>query len=736
MKSEGDYCYLISSVRIVILTIDEIVHDSDIIVKKSSMKEQIRGVVFNKKEVFFSNKKYFKYEIDFSEFFDITQRYYIFYDDSVQYIDMAQYYKTKEFNDLYEYSAMDLGVSYNSKFTSFKIWSPLATEVVVKVYDNEKTFEHKRYKMKKMDKGAWRIEVENNFKNKFYCYDITIHGVVKEFVDLHAKSISFNGKRGVIFNGADTDPKGFREHKFNRVSTLAEVIACETHIRDFTINPTSGVKQRGTYRGFTEKGSRNSKGLTTGLDHLIELGVNYVQLMPVFDFSSKYGGDIQKIGYNWGYEPENYNSPDASYSTNPYDSTLKIKELKHMIMNLHENGIGVLLDLSFDHTYTTKTSNFQISMPNYYYRTDNFGNITNGSSHGNELATERYMVRKFVIESIVYWAREFKVDGFRFSQMGLMDIETLNMIRLALDKIDTKIIMYGEGWAEKATPLQLQNQGIKENVRYLSNRIAVCSDDVKQGIRQDVFNEKNINTIESKHKSIDVVKFALVGSIPHVDSSKVLSSENYDFWAKSPLQVMNYISIHNDSTIWDKISKNNNNIEKSDMIYINKMVAFLLFITQGGIIFLLGEEFARTKKGDGNSYKSSDIINSIDWNRKSEFYDLFEYFKGLIQIRKGDEVFRLETSIDVKRYVSIEAVDDEFIVVTFISRGDVYEKYIALINFSKNNKHWNVNKNEVYVCLANKERCGTTPFKEIRRIINVKEREAVLVALPKKKKRR
>lgn len=587
--------------------------------------------------------------------------------------------------DKFTYSGNDLGASYTKEATTFKVWSPTATKIQVLLYatgsDDEKNSKYISVTDMEYDEqtGVWTAVIEGDLLNKYYTYYVYNGKKGKETVDIYAKAVGVNGNRGMIVDLESTNPDGWNEDKHVTVEKQSEAIVWEVNVKDFSNDPTSGIseKNRGKYLAFTENGSTlDSSGYTsTGIDYLKELGVNYVQLMPVFDFGSVDESKADIDQFNWGYDPKNYNVPEGSYSSNPYDGNVRINEFKQMIQSIHNNGMGVIMDVVYNHTYEGAKSWFNITVPNYYYRFTESGTWSNGSGCGNDTASEHNMFRKYMIDSIVYWATEYHIDGFRFDLMGLHDVDTMNAIRAALDQIDggDKIIMYGEGWslntnAEPGTILATQ-----QNMSKMDARIGAFNDGIRDGIKGSNFNAAESGYIQGGQGAAKVKS----GIKAEIDS-----------WSKAPTQTVTYASCHDNYTLWDKLvatSGDFDNYSTRDerLVSMNKLSAAILMTSQGISFFQAGEEFARTKKGDENSYKSSSKINQLDWSRRCEYSDLVQYYAGLIEIRKNYAPFTDATDVSAKSISFLSDMPKGVIAYTMrnnLTVGDQWDKVALIFN--------------------------------------------------------
>ncbi len=660
-----------------------------------SLREFLNGTWFN------------RYTIKLAENLDITKVYSLNLGKETYKIDHKQYYKTNEFKKLYSYTGNDLGVTLFQEETLFKIWSPVATKVTVKLYVDDKTDIYDWYELEKGEKGVFFYRHPQNLKNKYYNFEVEVFENKNEVVDIYAKGVSCNGKRGFITDLYDTNPVEFKNHYFENSDHITDSIIYETHIRDLTMHKSSGVNNKGKFLGLAERNTKNNFGQATSIDHIVELGATHVHLLPINDFATVDESNNSLEQYNWGYDPLNYNVPEGSYSSNPNDPISRIKELKSAVVALHNVNLGVILDVVYNHTYTIDNSSFEKTVPGYYYRFDSLGNYSNGSGCGNEIATERFMVRKFIIDSIVHWVREYKIDGFRFDLMGLIDIKTMNYIRSALDNINPSIIMYGEGWTGGDSSLYSGRQAIKENANNTNVRIGYFSDDIRDGIKGDVFEHELSGFVNGGINSLEDVKFGIVGGVEHkgIDIDKLNKSK--DFWAYEPTQVVSYVSSHDNLTLYDKLKITNKSATEDEIIKMNKLSAFILSISQGAMFMQGGEEFARSKNFNDNSYNANDEVNSIDWDNKHKNLELYSYYKGLIELRKSDDVFRLINAKDVRKRVSFGECAPQFLVVKFKPINPQYNRYVALVNARSTEVNYEFEDDGIYRLLVDENNSGT-----------------------------
>ena len=544
----------------------------------------------------------------------------------------------------------NLGCTYNSDKTEFRVWSPDATDVRVQLFKTGSDEEQGAQKLEsyglKLDShtGIWSVVVFGDLKNLYYTYLVTVNGQTRETQDVYSKAVGVNGRRSMVCDMESTNPEGWEADRHVFVKRSTDAIIWEVHVGDFSGDASSGVSEahRGKYLAFTEEGTTlNGEGkFTTCLDYIKELGVTHVHLNPIYDFDSVDEAHPEKGEYNWGYDPSNYNVPEGSYSTNPFDGNCRIREFKQMVQALHNAGIGVIMDVVYNHTSSTDSC-FNRTVPDYYYRKYD-GRFLNSSGCGNVFASEKKMAREFIINSILYWANEYHIDGFRFDLMGCIDTTTMNMIRLALDEIDSRFLMYGEPWTADLgeNGISFEDASVKENAFKLSSRIAMFNDSFRNALKGNN-DDSSIGYIQGNNHNIYYV----------ISGILACSSNTFLKWAKKPCQCVTYNSAHDNLTLWDKLmkSQHRDDYDTTDehMLAMNKLSAALVLTSQGIPFFLAGEEMARTKHGDHNSYKSPLSINAIDWNRRRTYRNLVDYYKGLIKIRKAYASLREATTVTV-----------------------------------------------------------------------------------------
>lgn len=549
-----------------------------------------------------------------------------------------------EFDEAYAYDGNDLGCRYSPEGAEFVLWAPTASEAAVVFYGTWDGPPLMEYPMKRGEKGVWRTTVGGDCHGRLYTYKVNIDGRWNEAVDPYAKAVSVNGDRGAVIDLERTNPAGWNGSKPDFVHPV-DAIIYEMHIRDLTIHPSSGVLHKGKFLGACETGTTGPKGIPTGLDHIRSLGVTHVQLLPVYDFATESVDETEPDqSYNWGYDPKNYNAPEGSYATDPYDPETRIRELKTLIQTYHDNGLRVIMDVVYNHVYDAFRIHFTKLVPGYYFRYKNDGLFSNGSGCGNDTASERKMMRKFIVDSVLYWAREYHLDGFRFDLMGLHDIETMNEVRRRLDEIDPSIVVLGEGWI-LPTELPEAERANQWNAWRMPG-IGQFNDYIRDSLKGSVFSENDPGFIGGKYGTDHEVKKGITACIPYQDHIRGFAVE--------PVQSVSYVEAHDNHTLWDKLLLTNPQDDES-VRKRRHMLATSIVMTSQGIAFLhAGQEFMRTKEGVENSYKSPDAINRMDWKRCAEFQDGVEHVRRLTGLRRRHPAFRMRSAEDIRRHLVFE----------------------------------------------------------------------------------
>lgn len=591
--------------------------------------------------------------------------------------------KYKSMNDYPVYKGDDLELTYSPAESKFRIWAPAADEVKLLLYDNG--LDGSAYQMENMhrsSKGTWVAKVIGDLKGKFYTFQVKNGDKwLDETPGMWAKAVGVNGNRAAIIDMNETNPTGWNYDKRPPLKDFNNIILYEVHIRDFSMDANSGIKNKGKFLAFTEKDTKNSFGESTGIDHLKELGITHVHILPAFDFASIDETKLKENKYNWGYDPKNYNVPEGSYSTDPYKPETRIKEFKEMILALHKAGIRVIMDVVYNHTFSGENSFLNLLDPSYFYRFNKDGSWSNASGCGNETASEREMMRKYMVNSVTYWAKEYHVDGFRFDLMGIHDIKTMNEIREALNNIDKTIFVYGEGWTAGASPLPEEERALKQNVKFLDG-IAVFSDDIRDALKGNWMTPQVPGFVSGKDSLENAVKFGIVGctDYPGIDFGHLIHSQAA--YAANPLQVINYVSCHDDMCLVDKLRETKPaGATDNDIIKFDKLAQTIVLTSQGIPFIYAGEEIFRDKKGVNNTYQSPDSINEINWNNKDKYKDVFNYYKGLIALRKAHPAFKMSTLDEEKKYLKfIDLGQKNIVAYTLTHPEDPWKMILVILN--------------------------------------------------------
>ncbi len=588
------------------------------------------------------------------------------------------------FTDYPVYDKSDLGLQYSKQASSFKLWAPSANEARLNLYESDhSTTPIKKVSLEITNAGTWLTTIKGDLKGQYYTFQTKVNGVWgKEVPDPYVKAVGVNGKRGQIIDLKDTNPPNWGKEVRPPLSSFSDIIIYELHVRDLSMHPNSGIQTKGKFLGIIESGTTNPDGLATGLDHLKELGVTHIHLLPSYDFLSVDESRPEDNEFNWGYDPQNYNVPEGSYATNPSDGAVRIKEFKQLVKTLHENGLRVILDVVYNHTGATEESNFNQLVPGYYYRQNESGGFSDASACGNETASDRPMMRKFIRESVKYWVEEYHIDGFRFDLMGIHDIETMKQVAATVQSIDPSIFVYGEGWTAGDSPLPEPQRALKKHTSRISG-VAAFSDDMRDAVKGHVFTATERGFASGKSAQEESVKFGIIASTQHpqVDYEKV----NYSNapWAAQPTQTINYVSCHDNHTLWDRLLNSQPDISEEERINMH-LLANTIVLTSQGIPFLhAGVEMLRTKEGVENSYKSPDSINRLDWSRKTKYKQVFDYYKALIQLRKNHPAFRMPTTEMIQNHLSFLELEEPNLIgyrITDHANGDDWKEIVVFFN--------------------------------------------------------
>ena len=570
---------------------------------------------------------------------------------------------------------------YMGDRTEFAVWAPDAEAAQLRLYhsadEDEAAF--KTVNMKLGKGGLWKAVVKDDVKGALYSFQVKKDGAwLEETAGIAAKAVGVNGMRGAVVDWDETDPEGWDEDRSPEIRP-SDIIVYEMHHRDFSIHPSSGISNKGKYLALTEEGTKNPDGLATGIDHLKELGVTYVQLLPSTDFATIDETRLEDNQYNWGYEPLNYNAVEGSFSTDPYNPTTRIREFKQMVQALHKAGFRVILDVVYNHTTNAANTGFERTMPGYFYRMREDGTFFNGSGCGNETASEKEMFRKYMIESLEWWMKEYHIDGFRFDLMAIHDIDTMNEISERLHAIDPAVVIYGEGWAAESPAYPAEQIALKANT-YMLDKVGAFSDNIRDAVRGPLGCE-NAGFMDGVAGNKENVEFGIVGGIEHPQVT-------VEAWADNPLQHVSYVSCHDDHCLRDRLEEAAKATEKQRLRMV-KLAQTAVYTSQGIPFIFNGEELYRHKQGVKNSYNQPDAINAIDWTYKTRYSDLVKYYSELAAIRHAHPGFCLGDPDLVREKLQFIDVDDPCIVAFRISglEGiDTAKSLTVVLNGSKKHR--------------------------------------------------
>lgn len=584
------------------------------------------------------------------------------------------------------YRGDDLGLTFSGNEAKFRLWSPEAEAVKLRIYKNARGGDAmETVDMQKAENGTWVASLSPAPIGKFYTFQILHNGRwLQETPGIWPKAVGINGERAAVIDAEAVAPEGWANDKGPALKAVNDAVLYEMHHRDFSVHPSSGIANKGKFLALTEDGTVTPLGDKTGIDHLKELGVTHVHILPSYDYNSVDETQAPLNQYNWGYDPLNYNAPEGSYSTNANDPSTRILEMKQMVKALHDAGIGVVMDVVYNHTAQNDDSNFSLTAPGYFYRHRADGSYSDASGCGNETASERTMMGDYIVNSVKYWAKEFHIDGFRFDLMAIHDTETMNRVASELKKINPDIFVYGEGWTAGDSPLPVERRALKENVAKMEG-IAVFSDDIRDAVKGHYSDAADRGFATGKPGLEETVKIGIVASTAHpqVDYSK---GNNSKFaYASSPRQIINYVSCHDDLTLTDKLAKSMPGASEAERQRAARLAQTIVFTSQGTPFMFAGEEVFRNKKGVHNSYKSPDSVNAIDWTLKHVNADQFNYYKELIKLRKSHPAFRMTTAEDVARHIKFDKTDKDNLVSYSIvgnANGDDWKEIKLVFNGS------------------------------------------------------
>ena len=586
-------------------------------------------------------------------------------------------------------------VVYSPKSTTFSLTtSPDVKKVDVVISDNDSDTAQQLVKsMKRVGAGKWKLTVKNDLKGKYYVFSVYNQAQHDHTPGVFAKAVGVNGKRGVIVDLKDTDPDGWADDVRPELKNPCDLIIYEMHHRDFSMDMSSGIKNKGKFLALTEPAA---------ISHLRRLGVNAVHILPSFDFASIDESKPDVVQYNWGYDPLNYNVPEGSYSTNAADPKARIREFKKMVQALHKAGIRVILDVVYNHTFDINGSNFQKTYPDYFFRKNAEGKYSDGSGCGNETASDKELMREFMKESVAYWVNEYHIDGFRFDLMGVHDIETMNEIHDVVAQIDPTIYIYGEGWSAGSCAYPQDKLAIKANARQL-NGIGAFSDEMRDALRGPFSDDTKGGFLAGVPGQEESIKFGIAGAISHpqIDMTKV----NYSKvpWTNEPSQMVAYVSCHDDMCLTDRLRSSIPYIGDDELIRLDLLAQTAVLTSQGVPFILSGEEMLRDKKGVHNSYRSPDSINRLDWNNLKRYPQVFDYYAGLISLRKQHPAFRMGSADEVRKNLCFLEAPEGVVAYQLKNNagGDSWKNIIVVLNSQKTPQTVDVPENTYTMVVAN-----------------------------------
>ncbi|GAB2488384.1 type I pullulanase [Alkalibacterium psychrotolerans] len=645
------------------------------------------------------------------------------------------------------YTGTDLGVTYSPEFSTFKVWSPLAKKAWVNLYTTHDSEQPSKRLQMTLKENAWTLTVHENLENLYYTYSFLHDDTETETADIYSTAVGLNGNRSAIVDLSQTNPSGWANDSFDPIETITDAVIWEVHVEDFSSDPQASFSNeyRGKYLAFTEEGVtvNGEADQPAGLDYLAEAGFNYVHLIPVFDYEN----NEMSRAYNWGYDPKNYMVPEGKYATSPEDPVSRIKEFKELISALHRKNIGVVMDVVYNHTYFSETSHFQLSVPDYYYRQNSDGTWTNGSGCGNETASERKMMRKYIIDSILYWVEEYHIDGFRFDLMGLHDVTTMNQLRETLNERGHEhVLLYGEPWNAGSVAIFEPNKPAdKFHIGDLADGIAIFNDEFRDAIKGSVFEQEAGGFLQganghdhSPYSTNDLIASILANT--QIDAGRFHLPEEKK-WARHPGQVITYASAHDNLTLYDKLVASSNkgsNYERDiELIQMNKINAAILFTSLGGLFLMAGEEWGRTKFGDDNSFKSSIDVNQLDWGRAYENRDLVNYYRGMAAIRQayaplrddsnqtGEAIYFSQLRENVLAYTIPDVLgNSDWSMMAVVVNTSHHPERVELKSSYPLPKEWTI--------LANRHTAGLTPLGNVLgNSLLINPREALVLVAPK-----
>ena len=588
------------------------------------------------------------YTLELEQPLDLYSSYTLTYDGQDYGVKLPNIYSTEEFEADYTYEGDDLGATWTAEKTTFRVWAPTADAVRVNLYESGTEGTEDLIEQLTMTpdvNGTWVAEKEGDLNGTYYTYEVDVIGETREACDPYARATGVNGKRAMVIDLDSTDPEGWENdvdpHYDNEIT---DAVIYELHIRDLSVDESSGIQNKGKYLGVIETGTTNAAGVPTGLDHIKSLGVTHLHLLPSYDYGSVDESKLDIPQFNWGYDPVNYNVPEGSYSTDPYNGAVRVAEFKQMVQGLHENGISVVMDVVYNHVYSADSFCFNQIVPRYFSRVNENGSYSSGSGCGNDTASERSMVSKYIVDSVKYWADEYHIDGFRFDLVGLIDTETMNAVIEEVHKTHPNVIFYGEGWTMSTTMTKEGYELTTQTNSTLVPEFAFFSDTLRDALKGNVFNNTEKGYVSGVAAYSSTINQCFVGA-PN--------------WCKSPTQTINYSSCHDNNTLYDRITISTPNASVEDRIRMNNLAAAITMTSQGIPFIHAGEEMLRSKPlpdggYDHNSYNNTDAVNSLKWDdlNQAEYQSVFSYYQGLIAFRAAHPALRMTSAEEVSQQIT------------------------------------------------------------------------------------
>ncbi len=647
----------------------------------------------------------FVYTLVTAQELDLYASYSLSFAGETYEVQMPNVYSTATFEEMYTYTGNDLGATWTAEKTAFRLWAPTATAVKVNLYQSgtEGTDDLiQQVEMTPDVNGTWVATVEGDLNGTYYTYSVDVDGTTREACDPYARATGVNGKRAMVIDLDSTDPEGWENDTDPHAgNSITDAVIYELHVRDLSIDESSGIVNKGKYLGLIETGTTNANGIPTGLDHIKNLGVTHIHLLPVYDYGSVDESKLDTPQFNWGYDPVNYNVPEGSYSTDPFNGEVRVVEMKQMVKGLHDNGISVIMDVVYNHVYSGDSFCFNQIVPQYFSRVSDAGHYSNGSGCGNDTASERAMVKKYIVDSVLYWADEYHIDGFRFDLVGLIDTETINAVIEEVHKTHPNVIFYGEGWTMST---QVTKEGYTMTTQVNSTQtpqFSFFSDTIRDALKGSVFNNTEAGYLSNVNGKAVTVAKCFFGAAS---------------WCKSPTQTINYASCHDNMSLFDRLTLSNPDATMEDLVRMNNLAAVIYMTSQGTPFFQAGEEMLRSKPlGDGtfdhNSYRSPDSVNSLKWDNLNDpvYQDVYNYYQGVIAFRQAHPALRMTSAEDVNAHITEIACADGNVLAFHIASGANGENNDLFVVFNPRPESTTVTLPEgEWTIYINGEDAGTT----------------------------